>query len=167
MDVIESAAAAVRRHLRLRYVIVGDGALRGEMEAACHRSGLKELVRFVGWIDYASMPDYMNLADLVLVPSESEGLARVYLEAQACGRVLVASDIPPAREVVADGETGLLFPTGDIDALTAQTVRAATDPALRRRIGRESRDRVRRHGLSDAVDRYADALDDVVRRHGA
>ena len=67
-------------------------------------------VRFAGWIDYARMPDYINLGDIVVMPSESEGLARVYLEAQACARVLVASDIPPAREVVTEGETGLLFP---------------------------------------------------------
>ena len=46
------------------------------------------------------MPSYLNLADLVLLPSESEGLARIYLEAQACGKTLVCSDIPAAREVL-------------------------------------------------------------------
>jgi glycosyltransferase involved in cell wall biosynthesis len=167
MDVIECAAESTQRHAGLRYVIAGDGALRGDLEAACRRLGVEEFVRFVGWIDYACMPDYINLADVVLVPSESEGLARVYLETQACGRVLVASDIPPAREVVVEGETGLLFPTGDIGALTRQTLRVAMDTDLRERIGREGRHRVQRHGLPHAVARYAHALCDVVGRHGA
>ena len=165
MDVIESAEQATRRHPTLHYVVVGDGAMRGDLEAACRRMELGNRVRFVGWIDYASMPDYVNLADMVVMPSESEGLARVYLETQACARVLVASDIPPAREVVMDGETGLLFPRGDVAALTEQTVRAAGDPALRARIGRHAHARVQVHGLADAVARYANALEGVVRRY--
>jgi glycosyltransferase involved in cell wall biosynthesis len=111
------------------------------------------------------MPEYINLADMVVMPSESEGLARVYLETQACARVLVTSDIAPAREVVTDGETGLLFPPGDVAALTEQTVRAAGDPALRERIGRRAHARVRAHGLAEAVAQYRDALAGVVRRH--
>ena len=164
MDVIESAATATRKHAALRYVFIGDGALRGDLEAACRSRGLDDCVRFAGWIDYARMPDYINLGDVVVMPSESEGLARVYLEAQACGRVLVASDIAPAREVITEGETGLLFPVGDVDALTTQTLRAASEPGLRERIGGQARRRVQAHGVRDAVARYAEALVGVARR---
>jgi len=163
MDVIESATVATRKHVALRYVIVGDGALRSELEAACRSRGLDDCVRFAGWIDYARMPDYINLGDIVVMPSESEGLARVYLEAQACARVLVASDIAPAREVVTDGETGLLFPVGDIDALTTQTLRAAAEPGLRAGIGGMARGRVQAHGVREAVARYVEALVHVAR----
>jgi glycosyltransferase involved in cell wall biosynthesis len=58
------------------------------------------------------VPDYINLADVVVMPSEREGQSLVYLEAQACGKLIVASDIPAAREVITDGETGLLFERG-------------------------------------------------------
>lgn len=163
MDVIESAATTTREHASLRYVLVGDGALRSDLETACRSRGLDDCVRFAGWIDYARMPDYINLGDIVVMPSESEGLARVYLEAQACARVLVASDIPPAREVVTEGETGLLFPVGDIDALTTQTLRAASEPDLRALIGGKARRRVRAHSVRDAVARYAEALAGVAR----
>ena len=50
------------------------------MEDACRRMGIVERVRFVGWIDYDRMPDYLNLADIVVMPSEAETQARVYLE---------------------------------------------------------------------------------------
>jgi len=52
------------------------------------------------------MPEYLNLADMVVMPSETEGLALVCLEAQACERVLIASDIPASREVIEEGSTG-------------------------------------------------------------
>jgi glycosyltransferase involved in cell wall biosynthesis len=109
------------------------------------------------------MPSYINLADIVVMPSFGEGLARVYLETQACGRVLIASDTPAAQEVVDDGVTGLLFPTGEIDALAERCIHAVRDAGLRARIGAAARERVQRHEIAAAVTRYLGALESVVR----
>jgi glycosyltransferase involved in cell wall biosynthesis len=165
LDVVHSAEHALRHNPKLVYVIVGDGACRQPMEDLCARRGLSERFRFVGWIEYARLPRYMNLADLVIMPSDSEGLARVYLETQACARLLLASDIPAAREVITDGETGLLFRTGDIDDLTTKTLAAAGDPELRARIGRQACRRVRANALERAVAAYVDAIGSVVSTH--
>ncbi len=165
LDLVYSAEKALLRNPNLLYVIVGDGSCRHPMEELCARRHLSERFRFVGWIEYARVPRYINLADLVIMPSDSEGLARVYLEAQACGRLLLASDIPAAREVIVDGETGLLFRTGDIDDLTAKTLVSAGDPELRAGIGRKARQRVRANALDRAVGAYVEALDEVVRQH--
>ena len=100
------------------------------------------------------------------MPSEFEGLARAYVEAQACGRALVASDIPAAREVIVDGETGLLFPAGDVAALTAATLRLAAAPEMRAAIGRRARARAACHALGTAVDAYERLLQEVARRAG-
>ncbi|MGH7358098.1 MAG: glycosyltransferase, partial [Candidatus Rokuibacteriota bacterium] len=102
-----------------------------------------------------------------VLTSETEGLARVYLETQACARVLVASDIPAVREVVTDGATGLLFGTGDVEALATKILLAAADPALRATIGRQARERVRAHSLDEAVLAYARLLEGVIREHRA
>jgi glycosyltransferase involved in cell wall biosynthesis len=165
LDVVHSAERALRHNPKLVYVIVGDGACRQPMEDLCARRGLSERFRFVGWIEYARLPRYMNLADLVIMPSDSEGLARVYLETQACARLLLASDIPAAREVITDGETGLLFRTGDIDDLTTKTLAAAGDPELRARIGRQASRRVRANAIERAVAAYVDAIGSVVSKH--
>jgi glycosyltransferase involved in cell wall biosynthesis len=164
LDLVHSAQHALRSNGRLVYVIVGDGALRAAMEQTCEEMAIRERFRFTGWIDYPNVPEYINLADLVVMPSEAEGQSRVYLEAQACGRTLLASDIPAAREVVAHGETGLLFRKGDIDDLTAQTLRAAGDSALREAIGRCARARVMVHSIDRAVAAYVFALDRVLGR---
>src|SRR5262245_57958895 len=100
------------------------------------------------------MPTYLAVADLVVMPSASEALARVYVETLASGRVLVASNIPAEREVVVDGETGLLFPCGDVAALTETILGIASDPLRRQRIGQRARQFARRHDLVPAIDAY-------------
>jgi glycosyltransferase involved in cell wall biosynthesis len=164
-DLLQSAALALQREPKLLYVIVGDGVQRPDLEAECRRRGIEQRFRFAGWVDYPSVPDHLNLADIVVLPSEAEGLARVYLETQACGRVLLASDIPPAREVVVDGRTGLLFRLGDVDDLAATTLRAAADPERREIIGRRARAHVEaNHSVAIAAERYRDLLWEVAQR---
>src|SRR3972149_5948621 len=113
LDVVHSAARALPQDPRLVYVIVGDGALRRDLEDAAREAGGAGRFRFTRWGPYERMPDYMRLADIVAVPSEFEAQARVYLEAQACGRVVVASNIAGAREVIVDGASGLLCEMGN------------------------------------------------------
>jgi len=164
LDIVRSAAVTLPRHPRLTYVIVGDGDCRKAMEEACRDAGFAQRFRFTGWIDYAHMADYISLADVVIMPSEFEAQARLYLETQACGRLLLASDVPGAREVVVDGVTGLLFRTGDVEDLAAQTLRAAADPTLRADIGRAARVSAEAHAIDAAVAAYETALRDVVRQ---
>jgi glycosyltransferase involved in cell wall biosynthesis len=161
LDVVASAVQALRDEPRLFYLIVGDGAYRGPMEEACAAAGLRRRFAFTGWLEYDRVPDHVRLADIVLVPSESEGQARIYLETQACGRVLLASDIAAAREVVVDCETGALFPVGDVEALAAKTVSLARQPELRRRIGDRARQAVQAHELPLAVRRLEALLRDL------
>jgi len=165
LNLVSSSVSALQQDRRLVYVIVGDGPLRETMENTCREKQISEKFRFVGWIEYDRMPDYINLADIVVMPSEAEGMARVYLETQACARVLLASDIPAAREVIVDGETGLLFSKGDIDDLTAKTLLAASDPKFRGDIGRKAREQVKGHSLIDAVTTFATTMEDAIRQH--
>jgi len=163
LDLVDSAELAVPADPRLLYLVVGDGPCREAMERACVARGVAHRFRFVGWVDYARIPEFLSLADIVAMPSEHEQQARVYLETQACARLLLASDIPGAREVVTDGETGLLFCKGDPADLAAKTLRAAADPRLRADIGNRARAQVGRHALDTAVSAYATALRGIVR----
>jgi glycosyltransferase involved in cell wall biosynthesis len=167
LEIVDAATRALRRNPRLVFVIVGDGPLRAPMEEACRRKDMADRFRFAGWVGYERMPRYINLADMVVLASETEGLARVYLETQACARTLVASDIPAAREVVTDGATGLLFGTGDTEGLAARILLAAADPALRATIGRQAREAVQAHSLDHAIPAYVALFEDVSRRHRA
>ncbi len=78
-------------------------------------------------------------ADLVVLSSKSEGLPNAMLEAHAAGRPVVATDVGGMREVVLDGESGLLVPSGDRPALARALARLADDRLLRERMGRVGR----------------------------
>jgi phosphatidyl-myo-inositol dimannoside synthase len=142
----------------LVYLVLGSGPDRGRLEASVAALGLGGRFRFVDWVDHELVPAYLNLADLVVMPSEREAQALVYLEAQACGRVLVASDIPASREVVEDGETGMLFPVGDTRRLAHLIAQLADDAQLRAGIGRKARARARLHAIESTVSGYETIL---------
>ncbi len=152
IDVVESAAIALAAEPKLLYLMVGDGELRGEVEAACARRGVSGRFRFPGWVGHERIPDYLNLADIVISPSEAEGMSLAHLEAQACGRLLIASRIAATRDLVDEGVTGLLFRVGDPADLAAKTLLAAGDPHLRETIGRNAAAARRRAG---GLDRWA------------
>jgi glycosyltransferase involved in cell wall biosynthesis len=166
-DLVLSAREMISRVPHARFVIVGDGVCRGELEAQCRAAGLSDYFRFVGWVDHDSVADYINLSDVVVMPSETEAAALVYLETQACARLLIASDIPGAREIVCDGETALLFATGNIQDLTAKLVLAANDPSLRERIGRAARESVKRYELKRFVAEYQRVIRELVEQRFA
>jgi glycosyltransferase involved in cell wall biosynthesis len=167
MDVVESAERALAKNAGLTYLIVGDGTCRSEMLDACAQKGISDQFRFTGWVDHGNVPDYINLADIVVMPSEFEAQALAYLEAQACARVLVASDVAGAREVIVDGKTGLLHRAGDVDDLASKTLLAAGESTLRADIGRRARDAAMAHSQEDGVAAYAAAIEQVVRLHGS
>ena len=150
------------REPRLLFLIVGNDRLRGEMEEACVGAGIAGRFRFAGWVDQSESPRYLNLADMVVMPSQLEALSLVYLEAQACGRVLIASDIPAAREVIEDGVTGLLFPMGVIEAFSEKILLAAAQPGLRAAIGRRARAQAEASGMDEWLDAYERALRELV-----
>ena len=163
-DMIESAPAALAADPRIRYVIVGDGPCREALERMVTAKGLRERFCFTGWVDYAQMPEYLAMADLVVMPSEREQQARVYLETQAMERVLIASDIAAARTAVEHGTTGLLFPVGDVNALTCEILRAAANTALRREIGRRARKSVAKFSIHEISIQFAHHMAAVVRK---
>src|SRR5581483_1724901 len=162
LDVVASAARTLRERADLVYLVVGDGPGRAAMEEACARAGVAEHFRFTGWVEHTRIPAHLNLADVVVMPSESEGRALVYLETQACGRVLLASDILAAREVIADGETGVLFGKGDGEALAAKTLALAADPELRFAIVARARRAVAGQTIEGLVDEYEAILGGVI-----
>ena len=106
----------------IRCLLVGSDQgrteYRQELETLVHKHGLGGVVRIVDHCD--DMPAAYMLTDVVVSAStDPEAFGRIVVEAQALGRPVIASDHGGARETVIEGETGWLFPPGDVDALTA------------------------------------------------
>ncbi|MFI9063536.1 glycosyltransferase [Streptomyces sp. NPDC053429] len=105
-------------------------------------AGVADRVRFTGGVPRAEVPALLRSADVVLCPADYEPFGIVPLEAMACGRAVVASDVGGQRDTVADHVTGRLVPPGDARALTAAVGELLADPALREAYGAAGRSRV-------------------------
>ena len=166
LDIVAAADQSIRQDPRLQFVIAGDGPGLADMRAAADEAGIADRIHFLGTVDPADMPDLYRQADMVLMPSQSEGLSLVYLEALSSGCVLLASDIPASREIVTDDETGFLFPVGDVAAMIELILRNAADAELRERIGRNARAwSLQRPSLDDNIATFADLFDKTIAAH--
>jgi len=96
------------------------------------------------WGRRDNMPEVYHQAHVVCLPSYREGLPKVLLEAAACGRPIVATDVPGCREVVIDGENGLLVPVKDVDALADALKKLIEHPEMRKQMGAKGRALVER-----------------------
>ena len=99
-------------------VIAGDGPLRPGLEAAAKALGIAERTRFLGFVNQTGMPSIYRSADLFVLPSEYDACPAVVCEAMLCGCPVVLSDEIRGRfDLVKNGETGFIFPCGNVDVL--------------------------------------------------
>jgi glycosyltransferase involved in cell wall biosynthesis len=122
--------------------IAGDGPLRPALEAKARELGVADRVRFVGWRPHAELPDLLRGADVFVMPSREEEFGVAAAEASAVGLPVVATRVGGVPEIVVDGETGLLVPPKDPEALASALALLATNADLRGRLGRQGRERV-------------------------
>jgi glycosyltransferase involved in cell wall biosynthesis len=115
----------------LNLVVAGDGPLRARVPGSR------------GFVSHDELEDLYARAAVVACPSRREGFGVACLEAMAHGRPVVASAVGGLRDLVVDGETGLLVPPRDVAALRAALERLLADPELRRRLGSAGRERAR------------------------
>jgi glycosyltransferase involved in cell wall biosynthesis len=156
-DVIRAAAVLASDYPDAAFVIAGEGSRRPEYEALARTLGVEHAVRFVGYVP--DMRSFYASVDIVVLPSRSEGCPNVVLESMAMRRALVVSDSAGSREVVTDGINGLMFPVGDVGALTNALRRLLDDPALRATLARRGYERaVRSFDAQASATRLAGVL---------
>ena len=137
---LDAVARLTRRHPRVRFLIVGDGHCRAELEARSKALGLERVVLFTGV--RRDIPDILRELSVSVLPSLTEGLSNSLLEALACGVPVVATRVGGTPEVIVDNECGLLVPAGDPVALAEAIERMLVDPALRARLSNAGLQRV-------------------------
>jgi glycosyltransferase involved in cell wall biosynthesis len=123
----------------VRFLLVGDGVLRDEIEAAAARAGLRDRFVLTGMVDRDRVPDYLAAMDVVVHASLREGLPRVLPQAVIADRPVVAYDVDGSREVVEDGRTGFLLPPREVPGLADRVIRLLRDDRLSRRLAAEGR----------------------------
>jgi L-malate glycosyltransferase len=142
-----------------RLVLIGDGSGRERLEALVDALGIGEFVTLLG--DRSDVPCLMPQLDLLVLPSRTEGLPMVLLEAMACGVPCVGTAVGAIPQLLADG-AGLVVPPEDPKALAAALSRVLSDRALAESVAKAGRRRVLAdYELQGVVDAYLRVFQEV------
>lgn len=140
------------------FLLVGDGVLRGELEALAHEMGIADRTVFTGLVASSDVPALMQAMDVVVHSSLREGIARVLPQASAVGRPIVTFDLDGAPEVIRDGASGYLVPPLDTALMAERVLELLHDPDKRRRFGAVGRSFALEHF---GADRMVARIDEV------
>lgn len=119
------------------YDLVGEGALRAELERLAEQVGVRDRIRFHGYVDDRQLERIYQSADLFVMPSTGEGFGIVYLEAWKHGLPVVAGNQDASAEVVTDGRNGLCVDPHSVEQIAEAVVSLLTDPERAAAMGRE------------------------------
>lgn len=136
---IRAARTILRDNPKTTFNIVGEGPEKKALKDLAAREDVSERIRFTGFV--ADVGNVLAASHLLVLPSRWEGMPNAVLEAMACARPVVASNVDGCSEVVDDGKTGLLVPPEDPDALADAVLEILRDPERARNMGQAGRSR--------------------------
>ncbi len=140
---LRTAGRVIREVPDAVFAFAGTGHLEEKCRVEAERLGIRDNVRFLGWLD--DVRPLLARAQILAHSATWEGMPNVILEAMACRKPVVATDVGGSRELVDNGVTGILVPAGDEEGLARAIVKLILDDDLRRHLGESARERVERH----------------------
>jgi len=138
---LRAISRVVKRFGPVRFVVVGDGKMRGECERIAAETGAAAYTHFVGRVSDEELDKHYRQSQVFLLPSTKEGFGIVYLEAWMRGLPVIAGNVDASREVIDDGLNGLIVDPNDSHAVADAVVRVLRDPATGLAMGRAGREK--------------------------
>jgi glycosyltransferase involved in cell wall biosynthesis len=160
-DFLRAAARIAAEEPECRFLLVGDGIMRRELEEEARRLSIGNRTIFAGLVPPDEVAPYIQAMDVVVHTSLREGIARVIPQAGAVGKPVVTYELDGAPEVVGDGLSGFLLPPGDFEGVARRTIELLRNPSLRAEMGARGRAFAAEHYPAD---RMVDAINAVYAR---
>jgi glycogen(starch) synthase len=165
---LNALASVVERFPRLRLIIAGDGPERLALERQTAELGLESVVEFAGWVAREDVPELINTAVAMVMPSRREGLPLVALEAAQMGRPIIATRVGGLPEIVVHRHNGLLVDKEDIQGLAGAVSFLLENPELAVQMGQAGQDRVKTEFNWEVhVDSYDRLYEELVAKRPA
>jgi glycosyltransferase involved in cell wall biosynthesis len=142
LELLAALPSILARFPDAHFVFAGDGPIQEVVREGIVSAGLQDRVHMLGL--RRDVVNVLQSLDLFVLPTHQEALGTAFIEAAAMGLPAVATRVDGVPEVVADGETGLLVPSLDVPALAEAICRLLGDAELRRRMGAQASERIRR-----------------------
>ncbi len=142
----------VRAEIPTKMLLIGDGPERKKAEALCRELGTCDDVRFLGKQD--AVGELLAVADLFLMPSQTESFGLAALEAMACQVPVISSNAGGIPEINIDGETGFLSDVGNVDEMAANALKMFQNPELQEKLSRQALEQARKFDLKEIMPQY-------------
>ena len=161
MNLIEAIPLILKEKDNIHFVIGGMGPAFVDIKKRLRNSQVIEKIVLCGKIAHEDVPDYLNEAKLVVLPSYGEGLPNIVLEAMACGTPVLATPVGGIPDVIKDGETGFIMENNLPECIAVNVIRALEHPNLEG-VAQRARALVEREFIYEkAVDRWRDILEEI------
>lgn len=138
------------------FLIVGAGQLRPQVEEYANKPSNN--VKYAGWVPHDELPGYLNKLKLLVLPSYTEGLPNIMLEAMACGTPVLATPVGATPDIIKDGQTGFIMENNSPECIAKNIVRALDDPNLEQMAGNARALVETEFTFEKAVERYRNIL---------
>lgn len=132
---VEAIPAIIKEIPDVRFIFCGDGDEKQNIEEMVKRLGITEYIFLAGMVDPKILPVYLNSAELYVSPSLSDGTSISLMEAFACGKPVIVTDVPANLEWVKDGENGYIVPRRDSKILAEKIAALLNDKELQKKMG--------------------------------
>ncbi len=153
-----------QKKLYPRLLIVGDGPLRDSIQKKIVKAQLSEQVILHHGIPNHELKAIMQVADVLVMPSISEGFGLVHAEAMSVSTSVIATRVGGVIDLIEDGISGLLFPSGDAASLADKIAQLMTNPKLREQLGQYGRKRIETCFSVDVIaNKYVDYYNNIIR----
>lgn len=144
-------------------VYAGEGSMRNELEAEADTLAIRERIRFLGFVNQSGLPPVYCAADLLVLPSRYEPFGVVVNEGMLCGLPVIVSDRVGAKfDLIQEGETGFVYPMGDVNALAGVLLQVLSDRARLRKMGDAAHRRMSRWSPEINIDSTISAVEKAI-----
>lgn len=145
----DAAIKVIEKNERIKFLLIGDGNLKANLELKTHQLNLDDRIIFTGIIPHDNAPEYLAACDVLVSPhlgfedgTKFFGSPTKLFEYMAMGKPIIASDLEQIGKIIVDGLNGLKFNPGDVDKLSELILKLYSDPELRANLGKRAREDV-------------------------
>lgn len=161
LNFVKAIPKISKERREIKFLIGGEGYLRDKIEEYLDEKNLNNKVKLASWIPHDKVADYLNELKLVVLPSYTEGLPNVMLEAMACGTPVLATPVGGVPDVIKDGVTGFILEDNSPECIAENVVRVLNYPNLDE-IVKNARELIEKgYTYEAAVERYREILGSI------
>lgn len=166
---LEAMPTVLKKHPTARLILAGSGPMEQELRQQAQRLHLSERIDFLGMVPQTRLPELYRTATLAIFPfiiaksGDQEGFGLVQVEAMGCECPVIAGDLPAIHDIITHEENGLIFPSGNAEALADAIIKLLDDPELRARLAGEGCKRVlQKFDWEIVAGKYAGVYDKLI-----